>query len=180
MKVYTKTGDDGTTSLFSGGRVEKDHPRLEAYGTLDELNAVLGLLTCEPLPEDCLEWIRAIQGALLTVGGALADADNPGSSIVLPLTSDQLEGWIDIMDEGLPELRAFILPGGSRPATLAHLARTVCRRAERRVRSLAKEEGGVPENVLPFLNRLSDYFFVLARFINHSMGIQDPEWRQER
>lgn len=177
MKVYTKTGDDGTTSLFSGGRVEKDHPRLEAYGTLDELNAVLGLLTCEPLPEGCLEWIRAIQNTLFTLGGAIADADNGAASIVLPLTSTQLEGWIDTMEEGLPDLKAFILPGGSRPAALAHLARTVCRRAERRVRALAKEEGCVPDNVLPFLNRLSDYFFVLARFINHTMGISDPEWR---
>ncbi len=174
MKVYSKTGDDGTTSLFSGGRVEKNHPRLEAYGTLDELNAVLGLLTCEPLPEGFLGWIRTIQNTLFTAGGALADAESGVASIVLPLTSTQLEGWIDSMEECLPELRAFILPGGSRPAGLAHLARTVCRRAERRVRAL---EGGVPENILPFLNRLSDYFFVLARFINHTMGISDPEWR---
>ena len=179
MKIYTKTGDGGTTSLFSGGRVEKDHPRLEAYGTLDELNAVLGLLTCEPLPAGCLGWIREIQGALFKLGGAIADADNTEASITLPVTSAQLEGWIDNMDEGLPELRAFILPGGSRPAALAHLARTVCRRAERRVRALADEGEGVPEDVMPFLNRLSDYFFVLARFINHTMGIPDPEWRKE-
>lgn len=179
MKVYTKTGDDGTTALFSGGRVEKDHPRLEAYGTLDELNSVLGSLVCEPLPEGCAEWIQKIQGALFSMGGALADANSAGSSAVVPITLGELEVWIDSMDEQLPGLQAFILPGGSRPAALAHLARTVCRRAERRVRALATEGFLVPTDVLPFLNRLSDYFFVLARFINHTMGISDPEWRPE-
>lgn len=179
MKVYTKTGDDGTTALFSGGRVKKDHPRLEAYGTLDELNSILGLLVCEPLPEGCSAWIQKIQGALFSMGGALADIDSAESSIDLPIALEELEGWIDRMDEGLPQLRAFILPGGSRPAALAHLARTVCRRAERRVRALDSDGEIVPKEVLPFLNRLSDYFFVLARFINHTMGISDPEWRPE-
>lgn len=179
MKIYTKTGDDGTTSLFSGGRVEKDHSRLEANGTLDELNAVLGLLVCEPLPEECLGWIRAIQGALFSMGGAIADADSGEVSTCLPISSGDLEGWIDRMDEDLPELKAFIVPGGSRPAALAHVARTVCRRAERRVRTLEIQGEGFPEDVLPFLNRLSDVFFVLARFVNHTMGISDPGWRPE-
>lgn len=177
MKVYTKTGDDGTTALFSGGRVEKDHPRLEAYGTLDELNSLLGLLVCEPLPEGCIVWIQRIQAALFSMGGAIADADNSAGSANLSVSSGELEAWIDSMDQELPELKAFIVPGGSRPAALSHLARTVCRRAERRVRTLVIQGERIPEDVLPFLNRLSDYFFVLARFINHTMGIVDPEWR---
>jgi len=177
MKVYTKTGDDGTTSLFSGGRVEKDHPRLEAYGTLDELNSVLGLLVCEPLPEGCSQWIQTIQGGLFSMGAAIADADRRVNGTVLSCTSADLEQWIDRMDQELPELKAFIVPGGSRPAALAHVARTVCRRAERRVRTVVIQGESVPEDVLPFLNRLGDFFFVLARFINHVMGIPDPEWR---
>ncbi len=177
MKVYTKTGDDGTTSLFSGGRVEKDHPRLEAYGTLDELNSVLGLLVCEPLPDGCFEWIQAIQGNLFSMGAAIADAERLEADTCLTITSSDLEAWIDRMDQELPELKAFIVPGGSRPAAMAHLARTVCRRAERRARTLEIQGEGVPEDVLPFLNRLGDFFFVLGRFINHVMGISDPEWR---
>lgn len=180
MKVYTKTGDDGTTALFSGGRVKKDHPRLEAYGTLDELNSVLGLLLCEPLPEGCPEWIQRIQGALFSIGGVLADIDSAQRPFDLPVGLGELEGLIDRMDEDLPQLRAFILPGGSRPAALAHQARTICRRAERRVRSLDPDGELIPTEVLPFLNRLSDCFFVLARFINHTMGIVDPQWRPER
>lgn len=177
MKVYTKTGDDGTTSLFSGGRVEKDHPRLEAYGTLDELNSILGLLVCEPLPEGCFEWLQTIQGDLFSMGAAIADANRREAGPSLSITSGDLEQWIDRMDQELPELKAFILPGGSRPAALAHVARTVCRRAERRVRSLEMQGESVPEDVLPFLNRLGDFFFVLARFINQVMAIADPEWR---
>jgi cob(I)alamin adenosyltransferase len=177
MKIYTKTGDDGTTSLFSGGRVGKDHPRIEAYGTLDELNAILGLLGCEPLPEGTTAKIRAIQGGLFVVGGALADAENGGSLEGMPVGMEDLEGWIDEMDGELPELKAFIMPGGSRAAGLAHLARTVCRRAERRVQDLVTRGESLDERVLPFLNRLSDYFFELARWINNRMGIADPEWR---
>jgi cob(I)alamin adenosyltransferase len=176
MKIYTKTGDDGTTSLYSGGRVGKDHPRLEAYGTLDELNAVLGLLGCEPLPKGTTAKIRAIQDGLFVVGGVLADAASGGTLESMPVGMEDLEGWIDEMDSELPELKAFIVPGGSRAAGLAHLARTVCRRAERRVQDLVTRGETLDERVLPFLNRLSDYFFVMARFINHTMGITDPEW----
>lgn len=177
MKVYTKTGDDGTTSLYSGGRVEKDHPRLEAYGTLDELNAVLGLLVCEPVPDGCLQWIRTVQGSLFSIGGAIADADRDQAETCPSINVGDLEEWIDRMDQELPELKAFIVPGGSRPAALAHVARTICRKAERCVRALVTQDEGVPEDVLPYLNRLGDFFFVLARFINHVMGISDPEWR---
>ncbi|RLE23909.1 MAG: cob(I)yrinic acid a,c-diamide adenosyltransferase [Acidobacteria bacterium] len=177
MKVYTKTGDDGTTSLFSGGRVEKDHPRLEAYGSLDELNSILGLLACEPLPDGCLQWIQAIQGGLFSMGAAIADANRQEAGTCLSMTLGDLERWIDRMDQDLPELKAFIVPGGSRPAALAHVARTICRRSERRVRTLVIQGGGVPDDVQPFLNRLGDFFFVLARFINHVMAIPDPEWR---
>lgn len=176
MKVYTKSGDDGSTSLFSGGRVGKDHPRIEAYGTLDELNSTLGLLMCEPLPDGTAEEIREVQSRLFDLGGALADAR--GTLALGPEAFDTrvLEQWIDAMSRGLPELKAFILPGGSRPAALAHVARTLCRRAERRVLSLMGEDTPVPEGAVPFLNRLSDYFFVLARFINATMGIEDPQW----
>ena len=113
------------------------------------------------------------------MGGAIADADRSEARTCLSFNAEDLEEWIDLMDRELRELRAFILPGGSRPAALAHVARTICRRAERRVRTLVIRGDGVPKDVLPFLNRLGDFFFVLARFINHVMGISDPEWRPE-
>lgn len=178
MKVYTKTGDDGTTSLFSGGRVAKDHPRLEAYGTLDELNAILGLLETEPLPAGISDQIRGIQEALFAIGASLADAAHRGSPEA-HLTAADLERWIDAMDGELPELKAFILPGGSRGAGLAQLARTVCRRAERRIEALRAAGEDIAPEILPVINRLSDYLFVVARFINHSVGRADPEWRPE-
>ncbi len=173
MKVYTKTGDRGETSLFSGGRVGKEHPRIEAYGTVDELNSILGLLSAEPLPNEVMDRIRVVQSVLFSIGSSLADPeaklDQDGSA----WAAEPLEGWIDAMDESLDELRAFILPGGCRGAALAHVARTVCRRAERRVLCL----DGAQPGVVAYLNRLSDALFVLARFLNARLGIADPEWR---
>lgn len=173
MKVYTKTGDKGETSLFSGGRVAKDHPRIEAYGTIDELNSVLGLLLTTPLPDSIADRLRAIQSSLFAIGSVLADAQGKLDQDASAWATEPIESWIDAMDSELDQLRAFILPGGSQGAALAHLARTVCRRAERRV--LAVE--GIAPGIVAYLNRLSDAFFVVARSVNARLGIADPEWR---
>jgi cob(I)alamin adenosyltransferase len=173
VKVYTKTGDDGDTSLFSGGRVDKHHPRIEAYGTVDELNSVLGLLLTEDLPDDTRHRLREVQSVLLSVGASLADPEVRLTVDTGVWSTEPLEQWIDAMDAELDELRAFILPGGSREASVAHVGRTVCRRAERRV-SLVDP---VAEGVVPYLNRLSDALFVLARWLNARRGIAEPRWR---
>jgi cob(I)alamin adenosyltransferase len=173
MKVYTRTGDSGETSLFSGGRVAKDNPRIEAYGTVDELNSVLGLLLTEALPDASVEHLRAVQAVLFSIGGALADVEGRLPRDPEAWATGPLEAWIDAMDAELGELRSFILPGGCRGAALAHVARTVCRRAERRVLLIP----GAPPGIVPFLNRLSDALFVLARSLNARLGIADPEWR---
>jgi cob(I)alamin adenosyltransferase len=172
VKIYTKTGDRGETSLYSGGRVGKDHPRIEAYGTVDELNSLLGLLVAEGLPELAEARLRDVQRSLFAIGGVLADPEGKLPSDGSAWTTDALEGWIDAMDADLDELRAFILPGGCRAAAVAHVARTVCRRAERRVLVIE----GVEPGIVPFLNRLSDALFVLARSLNAEKGVSDPEW----
>jgi len=173
MKIYTKTGDEGETSLFSGGRVGKDHPRIEAYGTVDELNSVLGLLVTEPLPDVIVERLQGVQSVLFSIGSSLADPESKLAPDESAWAVEPLEGWIDAMEESLDELGAFILPGGCRGAALAHVARAVCRRAERRVLSIKEVNPGI----VPYLNRLSDVLFVLARFLNRRVGIADPEWR---
>ena len=173
VKIYTKTGDQGETSLFSGGRVGKDHPRIEAYGTIDELNSVLGVLSTEPLPDEVAHRLQMVQSGLFSIGSSLADPESKQTPDESDWAVEPLEGWIDVMEESLDELRAFILPGGCRGAALAHVARTVCRRAERRVLSI----GEVHPGIVPYLNRLSDALFVLARFLNARVGIADPEWR---
>ncbi len=174
MKVYTKTGDGGETSLYSGGRVFKTDPRIEAYGTIDELNSLLGLLASESLPKGMAEQLTDIQSVLFDIGASMADAEAKLATAPAVWDTGRLESWIDAMDAGLEDLRAFILPGGSRPAALAHLARTVCRRAERRVVAVAQVDSGI----IPYLNRLSDALFVAARQINAERGIADPEWRR--
>lgn len=187
MKIYTQTGDQGKTSLISGERVPKSHPRVQACGEVDELNAVVGALTAAlpPGSEAVVAELRRIQSDLLQVGAWVSAT--PGSDIqhqLPPLDPDlvgRIERRIDAMMPGLPELKAFILPGGHMSAAWSHLARTVCRRAERSLIALAiPEEGGVRGELGPvivFLNRLSDYFFVLARFLNHHTGIADVPWR---
>ena len=177
MKVYTRTGDEGETSLLSGDRVRKDHALVEAYGTVDELTSVLGLLRNEVLPEGVGERLARIQETLFEVGSALAA---PGLRVLhdpAAWSASRLENWIDAMDAELEPLAAFILPGGSRAAALAHLARAVCRRAERRVSAVEGREGDLPPGLMPYLNRLSDTFFVLARFLNARSGIPETEWR---
>lgn len=180
--VYTRTGDAGTTSLVGGIRVPKTHPRIEAYGTVDELNAHVGLLAAR-LPEgDDREHLVDIQRMLFRLGAVLATetpADS-GTDTTDPLGQEAvetLEHLIDATDEQLPPWRTFILPGGTEAAAQCHVCRTVCRRAERCVWALAAIVA-VPVSVTLYLNRLSDYFFVLSRKINFVSGVSENIWRK--
>ena len=178
MKIYTKTGDDGTTSLFAGGRVAKAHPRVEAYGTVDELNALLGAARAHGVSEQADGWLEQIQNQLFHLGADLATPAQAASAHVVRVSADQvtwLEQVIDQMNESLPPLKQFILPGGTAGAAMLHVARTVCRRAERCVVDLSQAEV-VSEQVMPYLNRLSDWLFVLARWENHQAGISEAKW----
>ncbi len=177
VKIYTKTGDSGETSLLSGGRVEKDHPRIAAYGTLDELNSVIGLLLTEPIPADATHHLEQIQRSLFSLGAAMADGENRNVHDASRWAAQPLEEWIDGMEGEVEPLKNFILPGGSRAAAIAHVARTVCRRAERLAVAAARETGGLPDGVIEFLNRLSDGLFVLARWLNARSGLTDTVWR---
>jgi cob(I)alamin adenosyltransferase len=188
MKIYTGGGDRGKTSLFSGERVPKNADRVEAYGDVDELNAFLGALA-ESLRDsaaaDAADAVRAFQGDLLTVGGLLATTpDSPALENLPELDAERVravEAAVDRMESDLSPLKSFLLPGGSPPAVWAHLARTVCRRAERRVIRLCEGYGGrIPihlETSVVFLNRLSDYLFVLARYANRRAGVPDVPWK---
>jgi cob(I)alamin adenosyltransferase len=187
-RIYTGTGDRGRTSLFSGERVPKNFERVEAYGDVDELNSILGILA-GALPEEISELggeIRQFQSDLLHVGAWLATTpDSPFSADLMEITDEQitrLEEAIDKLEENLPTLRSFIIPGGHGSAAYAHMARTVCRRAERHVVRLTAEAHGThPESlrgVITFLNRLSDYLFVLARYCNQTMGVPDTLWKK--
>lgn len=163
--IYTKTGDAGKTSLVGGTRVAKSHVRLEAYGTVDELNSFVGLLICQIEDEDVNKVLSFIQHKLFTVGSYLAteeDAKLNEASIVKDQDIELLEKEMDRMDSQLPPIRQFILPGGCEPAARAHICRSVCRRAERAMYRV-KDEYEVDANVMKFVNRLSDYFFLLAR-----------------
>lgn len=176
MKIYTKTGDDGTTGLFGGGRVRKDDARVESYGTVDELNAVLGVARATGLGTACHEILGRAQVDLFALGAELATV--PGKEEKLPMArlesgdAERLERAIDVAEEGLPPLTNFILPGGSPQAATLHLARTVCRRAERGVIAL----GTVRSELVVYLNRLSDLLFVLARRENFERGVADVPW----
>ncbi len=180
MKIYTKTGDGGDTGLFGGGRVPKDHPRVNAYGEVDELNSAIGLARATP-PTLHDELLTAIQRDLFALGGHLATPDPARVADALEKADlsqarvSALEAAIDRATEALPPLRAFVLPGGTPKAAALHLARTVCRRAERSVVRLAREEE-VPELFVVYLNRLSDLLFTLARHANHQTGGGDVTW----
>jgi len=177
MKVYTKTGDNGTTGLLGGARVSKAHLRIEAYGTVDELNAWLGLLA-DNSTDARKELLMLIQRRLFTVGSELAaDPAKPMPNIPHIQAQDitVLEQSIDAQELNLPPLRAFVLPGGHQVASYAHLARTVCRRAERGVVHLSEHEP-ISELIIPYLNRLSDFLFVLSRTLVHESGGTDVEW----
>ncbi|MBX3063639.1 MAG: cob(I)yrinic acid a,c-diamide adenosyltransferase [Anaerolineae bacterium] len=178
MKIYTKTGDSGETSLFAGGRVLKDHLRVEAYGTVDELNSVLGMVRSYQLPEQAVQWLETVQNQLFVVGADLATPLEAQPAWLVRLDDSpaaMLETAIDQMDEELEPLRSFILPGGAPPAAMLHIARTVCRRAERVCVSLRDAEG-VNAKCLIYLNRLSDFLFTLARWINKEMGETEMKW----
>jgi cob(I)alamin adenosyltransferase len=181
MKIYTKTGDGGDTGLFGGGRVSKDHPRVEAYGDVDELNAVIGVVrAAEPMPH-VDELLVEIQRDLFAIGALLAtpDQEKMRKHLEKARIDDsriaELERAIDACDAELVPLRTFILPGGTSKAAALHLARTVCRRAERRVISLRHGEE-IPEIAVIYLNRLSDLLFTLARLVNHRAGGAEVAW----
>jgi cob(I)alamin adenosyltransferase len=179
VKVYTRKGDDGGTGLADGTRVSKANARVEAYGTVDELNSVLGMLLAESLPARAREPLERVQSILFEIGAFLA---NPkGGYPLAPAVAEPgwLEGWMDAMEADLEPLRNFVLPAGSRPACLAHQARTVCRRAERRVVA-AQHEGEGVGSVIPLLNRLSDSLFMLARWLNRQAGVPEVIWQGQR
>jgi cob(I)alamin adenosyltransferase len=178
MRIYTRTGDDGTTGLLGAERVSKDSPRVEAYGSVDELNAFLGLAIAHlQSHERFCKILQQVQGDLFVLGAELAVP--VGKSPVIPPLSEehvrQLEHYIDEIEEQLPPLRHFILPGGTIGSAVLHVARTVCRRAERRVVSLFHVEPGNP-HILIYLNRLGDLLFVMARAANAAEGVEDIIW----
>ena len=178
MKVYTKTGDAGKTSLIGGTKVEKSNYRIEAYGNVDELNAFIGLLRDQSVNESRQDILQFIQDTLFVIGSKLATT--PGyDKFKLPEIEDshvsKLESEIDQMSENLPELKNFILPGGHSSVSVAHVCRTVCRRTERSVLRVHEEEP-VEDVILKFLNRLSDYFFVLGRKMSQDLGASEINW----
>jgi cob(I)alamin adenosyltransferase len=181
MKIYTKGGDGGQTSLFGGRRLSKSHLRIDVYGTVDELNSWLGKLTAEGMPEDCTRFVNAIQQDLFLMGSHLAATDDVRSK--LPEWPQQaeikIEQEIDRMEAFLPPLTNFILPGGTPSSASAHLSRCVCRRAERLMVALSLGES-VSSDLIRYLNRLSDYLFTLARYIMHSEGAREQVWRPSK
>ena len=177
-RIYTRGGDAGETSLGDGARVPKDSPRIEAYGDVDELNAVLGLALARGLPEPAASWLTIVQNELFDLGADLAVplGDARERLRVTAGQVERLEAWCDEANEGLPMLRSFVLPGGSESAALLHLGRTVCRRAERRAVTLTAREEVNPQ-ALAYLNRLSDLLFILARAANAAAGADEPLWK---
>jgi len=181
MKIYTRTGDTGDTGLFGGPRVRKDHARIEAYGTIDELNAVLGMVRSQELPPELSTLLETFQNDLFTLGAELATPD-PGQHEMPRVAENdvaRLEKQIDHFEALLPPLKQFILPSGSSAGTMLHVARAVCRRAERRVVTLQETATEtVSTTILVYLNRLSDLLFVLARFANQQAGQPEIPWEK--
>lgn len=178
MKIYTKKGDGGRTGLVGGQRVDKDNPRIEAYGTVDELNALIGVLRCRDLPEEWNRWLGLVQADLFVLGADLATPPDEKTRAERAEEESirRLEDWIDTIEEENEPLRNFILPGGTDTASVAHFARTVCRRGERAVVRLARLEEVNPV-VLVYLNRLSDLLFVLARGSNRLADRSEEPWK---
>jgi cob(I)alamin adenosyltransferase len=179
LKIYTKTGDAGMTGLLGSGRYAKDEPRIEAYGSVDELNATIGSVRAAKPHDEIDRMLARVQNDLFVVGSALADPDPEGRfhNAVDPDMTAQLEFWIDMLEDELPPLTQFILPGGTSAGAALHLARTVCRRAERHVVTLSRATGeSVPTTVIIYLNRLSDFLFVVARAANARAGVCDTPW----
>ncbi|MCU0694693.1 MAG: cob(I)yrinic acid a,c-diamide adenosyltransferase [Polyangiaceae bacterium] len=179
MKIYTRTGDDGSTGLFGGSRVAKDDPRVEAYGTIDELNCAIGLARAHQAPAQIDAVLEVVQGDLFRLGAEIASGKNAGAKLGMSLIEShdvqRLEQAIDEAEAQLTPLRAFILPGGSVASAALHVARTVARRAERALVTLQRATA-VRREVLVYVNRLSDLLFVLARYANHLAAQQDVVW----
>lgn len=191
MKIYTRGGDEGETGLFGGTRVPKSDPRVQAYGAVDELNAAVGFALAldrdaEEGPVLPADRVADLQEDLFAVGARLAAADPERAErrgLIPPLEDgrvSELEDWIDEMDASLPELDAFVLPGGTAAGAQLHVARTVCRRAERRVVALAEEHPELRERIVPYINRLSDLLFTLARWTNRQQGRRERRWLPQR
>ena len=174
-KIYTRTGDNGTTGLGDGTRINKDSLRVEAMGDVDELNAVIGILLTEPLSETISKTLTRVQHDLFDLGGEICI---PGHAMVKPERVDALENVLDELNDKLEPLKEFILPGGTRAAAYCHLARTVCRRAERQLVRLDRNAAVTPAS-LKYLNRLSDLLFVMCRAINKDAGTPDVLWQNE-
>lgn len=174
-KIYTRTGDGGETGLGDGSRTPKDAARIDALGAVDELNSHVGLLLTEELPADIRSCLIRIQHDLFDLGGELSI---PGYQLLTESQLERLEQWLDHYNAALPPLKEFILPGGSRAAAIAHVARTVCRRAERKLVSLGREAPPLGVNLM-YLNRLSDLLFVLARVLNRAAGGHDVLWQRD-
>jgi cob(I)alamin adenosyltransferase len=179
MKIYTKTGDEGETGLFAGARVWKDDVRIEAYGTVDELNAAIGVARSERLPPQIDQTLERAQSELFSVGAELATPEPQKLGMVLIGETEigLLEKAIDLLEAGLPPLKQFILPAGSSGGALLHLARGVCRRAERRVVTLASSAAISPA-IVRYLNRLGDYLFVAARYANQEAKAVETKWQK--
>ena len=174
-KIYTRTGDDGTTGLGDGQRVAKDSLRVEAMGDVDELNSVIGLMLTEAVPDVLTDLLTQVQHDLFNLGGEICI---PNYVILQQANIDNLEEAIDTLNDDLEPLKEFILPGGSKASAYCHLARTVCRRAERKLITLARDEK-VTDISLKYLNRLSDLLFVLCRTINKEAGVPDVLWQNK-
>ena len=180
MKIYTKTGDHGETGLFGGPRVRKDHCRIEAFGDVDEVNCLLGLARAMALPPEIEATLQRVQHELFALGAELATPEPEKHQV--PQVGDHavalLEQEIDRLEEQLPPLTQFILPSGCEASVRVHTARTVCRRAERRVVALVDADSSVSERSIRYLNRLSDYLFVAARFTNLRAGVEEVPWQK--
>jgi cob(I)alamin adenosyltransferase len=183
-RIVTRTGDDGTTGLASGDRITKNHARVAALGDVDELNSTIGVLLAETLPNEIRDALLRVQHDLFDLGGELS---LPGHALISNTHLLRIEELVTRFNAGLPSLKEFVLPGGTRPAALAHTSRTVCRRAERTLVTLMNEENGTDSDTgkklqLPvqYLNRLSDLLFILARALNQSGGSGDVLWQQGR
>jgi cob(I)alamin adenosyltransferase len=179
VKIYTRTGDSGDTALFDGTRVQKSNPRVAAYGDVDELNAWLGLIVSNLNDDDIAPKLRQIQRDLFAIGARLADpshriAGRVSKAVVSSDDIARLEGWIDAHDNELPALRRFILAGGTAAGASLHVARTVCRRAERAMVALGEDAFEV--ELLQYVNRLSDLLFTMARAVNYRAGVPEVEW----
>lgn len=185
MKIYTKTGDKGKTSLFSGNRVPKHHLRIESYGTVDELNSYIGLIKDHCPEGENIDLLNHIQDRLFTIGSILATepSEKNNKRFKLPQIKESdiesLEKSMDEMNEQLPEMTNFLLPGGHPVVSYCHVGRTICRRAERRITAL-DEEQKVDEKVLKFVNRLSDYLFVLSRYWGSKVDAKEVKWIPEK